>query len=228
MSQAPDPKPPQPARPRLTTEEPPADWAGQDLSVTGLTLSDADLTGVENGYAEISNCHFTDVRFARSLWRHASLADSQLAGADLANAAFTDSGWQRVSVVRSRLTGVQLAGCVLRNVRFTDSVANLANLRSADLQRVAFTGCSLAGSDWGAARLTDVSFTDCDLTEAAFSNARMSRVRFVRCRLLRLSGVAGLAGATIDPADLSELAETLAAAVGIRVDASPAERSGRE
>lgn len=42
-------------------------------------------------------------------------------------------------------------------------------------------------------------------------------VRFVRCRLLRLSGVTGLAGAVIDRTDLLELADTLAATVGIRI-----------
>jgi len=211
------PRPPSAARPRIVTESAPGDWDGNDLSVGGLALTAADLTGVDASYAEISGSRFTDVRLGGSRWRHSVVADTELIGCDLANTAFAESGWQRVAVRRSRLTGLQLAGCSLRHVELSDCGANLVNLRSAELQRVAFAGCSLVGSDWGAARLTDVSFTDCDLTEAAFSNARMTRVRFVRCRLLRLSGVTGLAGSIVDRADLLELAETLAASVGIRV-----------
>lgn len=211
------PRPPAPARPRITVQEPPAEWAGSDLSVTGLALDGADLTDVTTSYAELSGCRFSDVRLAGSRWQHAALTDTELVGCDLANAGFPDSGWQRTRIERSRLTGVQVAGCALRHVVISDSIGNLANFRSADLQRVVLQGCSLVGSDWGAARLTDVCFTDCDLTEAAFSNARMLRVQFVRCRLVRLSGVTGLAGATVDRSELLELAETLAATVGIRV-----------
>ncbi|GAB3930061.1 hypothetical protein GCM10011575_28720 [Microlunatus endophyticus] len=211
------PRPPSAARPRIVTESAPREWDGDDLSITGLGLTAADLTGVDASYAEISASRFTDVRLGGSRWRHSAVADSELIGCDLANTVFAESGWQRVAVRRSRLTGLQLAGCALRHVELSDCGANLVNLRSAELQRVAFAGCSLVGSDWGAARLTDVSFTDCDLTEAAFSNARMTRVHFVRCRLLRLSGVTGLAGSIVDRGDLLELAETLAATVGIRV-----------
>jgi uncharacterized protein YjbI with pentapeptide repeats len=211
------PRPPQPPRLRITTDRPPAEWSGRDLGVTGVAVSGAELSGIDTAFAEITGSSLTDVRFAGSHWRNAVLADTALTGCDLANAGFADCGWQRVAVERSRLVGVQLAGCSLRNVTVTDSNANLANLRFTDLQRVAFTGCSLVGSDWGSAQLTDVSFTDCDLTEGAFSNAKMSRVRFVRCRLVRLAGVTGLSGAIIDRGDLLELAETLAATLGIRL-----------
>jgi len=214
-----DPKPALPARPRISTRTAPAAWSGNDFSVTGLELAAADLTAADTSYAEISASRFSEVLLSGSSWRRASLADTELGGCDLANAHFVDSGWQRVTIRRSRLTGLQLAGCSLRNVKISDCGVNLINLRSAELQRVEFVGCSLVGSDWGAARLTDVGFTDCDLTEAAFSNARMARVRFVRCRLVRLSGVTGLAGSVIDRGDLLELAETLAASVGITVHA---------
>lgn len=183
---------------------------GVELRATELTVTDSD-------FAEVTGCRFDDVRLAGSTWRHAVVADSVLVGCDLANAEFVESGWQRVEIVRSRLTGLRSPGGSWKNVTIADSMINLANLRLLDGQRLRFDGCNLSGADFGSARLTDVEFVNCDLTEADFNNVRQQRVRFRGCRLVRLAGVAGLAGARIDRAGLLDVSESLAAALHISV-----------
>ncbi|QDP97532.1 pentapeptide repeat-containing protein [Microlunatus elymi] len=216
----PDRAPRPPLAPRTGKARPAADapTGGDDLIMNAIALAGVDLAALESDYAEASGSRFADVTLASSNWRHAAFADCSFSGCDLANAEFVESGWQRVEVRHSRMLGLQASGCSWKNVVIADTMINLANLRFLQAERVRFENCVLAGTDFGSSRLVDVVFADCDLTEAEFSNASLSRVRFERCRLVRIGGVAGLAGATVDRADLLELAETLAAALGIGVD----------
>ncbi|SDS07091.1 pentapeptide repeat-containing protein [Microlunatus soli] len=209
-----------PLQPRIRTPRPvtTVDGADGELIMNGVQVRSIDLTGVDSDFAELAGSRLAEVRLSASQWRHAAFADSELIGCDLANAEFVESGWQRIAIGHSKLVGIRAAGCSWKNVRLSDSMINLANLRFLEAQRVQFEGCNLTGVDLGSAQLTDVRFVDCDLSEADFSNARLARVRFERCRLARIGGVAGLAGASVGPDDLLQLADSLAAALGLRVE----------
>ncbi|HEY9290025.1 MAG TPA: pentapeptide repeat-containing protein [Microlunatus sp.] len=209
-----------PLPPRNTKAQPTSTLptGGRDLIMNSVWLTGVDLAGLESDYAEASGSRFGEVVMASSVWRHAAIADCSFTGCDLANAEFIESGWQRVELRRSRMLGLHVAGCRWKNVIIADTMINLANLRFLQAERVRFENCTLVGTDFGSSQLTDVVFADCDLTETEFSNASLTRVRFERCRLVRIGGVAGLAGASIDRADLLQLAESLAAAVGITID----------
>ena len=219
------PKPAMAPRLRATRPLTAAPGPDDELIMNGVQLRSVDLSAVDSSFAEVTGSRLDDVTLAGSRWRHAAVADSVLTGCDLANAEFVESGWQRCELTRSRLVGIRAAGCVWKHVVISDSMINLANLRFLEAQRVRFSGCQLTGADLGSAQLSDVLFEDCDLTEADFSNARLTRVTLRRCRLAKIGGVAGLAGATVDPEDLLQLADSLAAALGIRI-ATPADRDG--
>lgn len=213
-------RPREPLKPKTRSTRPVAavEHADGELIMDGVELRSVDMTAVESDFAEMSGSRLSEVRLSGSRWRHAAFADSTMSGCDLANAEFVESGWQRIRIDHSKLVGIRAAGSSWKNVLISDSMINLANLRFLDAQRVTFEGCQLTGVDFGSAQLTDLRFVDCDLTESDFSNARLSRVRFDRCRLARIGGVAGLAGASVAPDDLLQLADSLAAALGLRVE----------
>ncbi len=214
--------PPQPrpvVPPRLGAEQPaPADWrVGDDDLVSGLALTGVDLGGADLSLVDVHGCRFAGARLAGSRWYRGGWRDVDVVDSDLSTTTFPDSGWTRVAVRATRLTGVGLAGDVLEDVDVSGSSAGLANLRQARLRRVAFRSTSMVEADFGAARLEDVLFDDCDLGGAQFSQARMTRVTFRRCRLDRLQGVEGLAGAVVEPLDVTDLTLQLAATLRITV-----------
>lgn len=218
------PKPPQ--RPRVQRAVPaelPPDLVEsgvttRDLVLTELELTDQILSGVTTEYAELSGSRFTGIRLNESSWRHAGLTDCSFTRCDFAGADFGACGWRRVEITGSRLTGTVLATCRIKDTVICDSVIDLGNFRFADLHRVRFEQCRLTGTDFSSASLTDVVFADCDLTEVEFSNSAMTEVRLERCELVRLVGIAGLAGATIGREDLLQVAESLADGLGILVE----------
>lgn len=189
----------------------------RDLVLTELELTDEILAGTTAEYAELSGSRFSGVRLNESSWRHSGITDCSFSRCDFAGADFGECGWRRVEITDSRLTGTVLATCRIKDTVISDSVIDLGNVRFADLRRVRFEQCRLTGADFSSATLTDVVFADCDLTEAEFSNARMTDVGLERCELVRLVGIAGLAGATIGREDLLQVADSLADALGIRI-----------
>src|SRR5436190_1904805 len=81
------------------------------------------------------------------------------------------------------------------------------------------TDATLAGADFGGARLTDVTFDGADLQRATFDQVRSERVDLRGARVAELRGVGGLAGAVVAPDQLVALAPALAIAVGLTVEA---------
>lgn len=216
-STLPQPRPAFP--PRLGAEQPaPADWrVDDDDLVSELVLDGVDVAGADLSLVDVQGCRISGARLAGSRWYRGGWRDVEVADSDLSTATFPDSGWTRVAVRACRLTGIGLAGDVLEDVDVSGSAAGLANLRQARLRRAAFRSTSMVEADFGAARLEDVLFEDCDLGGAQFSSARMTRVTFRRCRLDGLQGVAGLAGAVVEPLDVTDLTLQLAAALRITV-----------
>jgi uncharacterized protein YjbI with pentapeptide repeats len=77
----------------------------------------------------------------------------------------------------------------------------------------------MARADFAMADLRGAHFTECVLAGAQFSNAKLAGARFAGCDLRGIGGMASLAGATIRSDDLLTLAELLADALGITIEA---------
>jgi uncharacterized protein YjbI with pentapeptide repeats len=163
-----------------------------ELEITGEDLSGTRLEG-----ASLTHCRFEAIEADVARWR----------GLSARATAFRNS----------RMTGVQLNEAVLRDVLFEDTRLDMANLRLAALERVTFRDCSLAAADFGDATLSDVRFEGCRLRGATFRDASCRGTDLRGCSLEDLDGAGGLAGATIDPVQLMELAPVLARHVGLIV-----------
>jgi uncharacterized protein YjbI with pentapeptide repeats len=162
-----------------------------------LEISGQDLSGTRLEGASLMHCRFDAIEADVGRWR----------GLSARATAFRNS----------RMTGVQLNEAVLRDVLFEHTRLDMANLRLATLERVTFRDCSLTDADFGDAALSEVRFERCRLRGATFRDASCRSTDLRGCSLEDIAGAGGLAGATVDPVQLMELAPALARYVGLVV-----------
>ncbi|MEU3556602.1 pentapeptide repeat-containing protein [Streptomyces fragilis] len=172
------------------------------------------------GGARFVECAFTSVAFEGGRMRRARFDDVwchtvRWVGTDLA-----ESSWMDVSVLSGMLAGVQAFGTTLRRVTFSHCKLDSVNWRSAALREVRFEDCLLRDVDFGEATLTDVSFPGTVLDGVRLRRARMRGVDLRGAASLGIAdGVEALRGATIDQAQLLDLAPAFAQALGVTVAA---------
>ena len=186
-----------------------ADWSG--VHISGWSQPGVEGSSVEFTASRIETVDLSGGRFSRL-----ALVDCDVTGSNLANLTARDSAMVRVIVRHSRLTGLSWPGGKLVDVRFEDCRADLASFRFARLSRVTFHRCVLVESDFEGVRGDSVAFVDCDLGRAQFSAAEFHRSEIRRCGLQGMSGVSGLRGMGLMPADIVGLAGELASELGIR------------
>jgi uncharacterized protein YjbI with pentapeptide repeats len=163
-----------------------------------LEIKGDDLAGTRLEGASFTHCMFEAVEADVARWR----------GVSARTTTFRDA----------RMTGIQLNEAVLREVVFERTRLDMANFRLARLERVTFRDCSLTEADFGDARLDSVRFERCRLRGATFRDASCRSTDLRGCSLEDIDGAGGLAGATIDPVQLMELAPALARHVGLVVE----------
>lgn len=180
-----------------------ADLSERDL--TGLRLSECELSGVIAHEARLRGAVISETVIERleAPVLHApraELRDVVVSGSRLGSVEFIDNRWQSVRFIGCKLGFVNLRGSELRDLRFTDCDIEELDLGNARAERVAFDDCGLR-----ALAVTGATLRDVDLRGLDF--ATMST----------LDGIAGLRGATLDRMQVTLLAASLAAHLGIRI-----------
>jgi uncharacterized protein YjbI with pentapeptide repeats len=189
----------------------------------GTTVEDRELTGIDLSGQEAGSCRFLRCRFEQVNLSETRLPGMHLGGCELIGVEAIVARWRGldardVTIRRSGMSGLQVEEGELRDVRFEAAKLDLASFRHARLEDVTLTDCSMPEADFYGARLRNVRFERCDLSRASFDQARVESVDLRSSTVLDLRGLAGLAGATIDPTQLVELAPGLAHAIGLRVE----------
>jgi uncharacterized protein YjbI with pentapeptide repeats len=187
-------------------------------ALDGVLLEDADLSGTEA----------PSVRLAEVALRRVDLSGAELRGLDLldvlgsavnaANGSWPYAHMNRVTFEGSTLVGLDLANGQLGATTFSECKLDFANLRMSSIEDVVFMGCSLRGTDFYGAKLRSVRFAQCELCEIDFSQARLEVVDLRTSTLTDIRGVGSLRGAVLDGSQLIDLAPSLAAELGIRVE----------
>ncbi|MBO8195855.1 pentapeptide repeat-containing protein [Streptomyces oryzae] len=192
--------------------EPDGDYDG--VRFEGIDLSGTDGSGATFLDVGMYRCALDEARLGRlrvldSVLEGVWGVGTQLAGAELRDVELRDA----------RLGGIQLHGARLNRVLVRGGKIDFLNLRQARLTDVTFEGCVLNEPDFGGASLERVAFRDCVLRRAEFNQVRLTDVDLRGATELDLvTGVDRLAGATISPGQLLELAPAFAAQIGVRVE----------
>ena len=173
-----------------------------------------------------------DVDAAHSRLVECEIALSPLERLDLTGATLID-----VELEDVRATTLAAVSGTWRSVRLTGGRIGTLDLSRAQLDAVEIRGARIDYLSLGQATAADILIADCVLSTLDMPAARLDRVRFEGCRVddvdtrelratdldlrgleaLGFTDLRALRGATLAPHQVSALAESLAAALGIDV-----------
>jgi uncharacterized protein YjbI with pentapeptide repeats len=205
-----------------------------DLPYAGsLTLHQGDLSAGENYEgvhfdalvldapqapgSQYLECAFTQVTIQDGQLRRARFNDVWLRGVRLTATELSDSNWIDATVIGSAAAGMIAHGSRLRQVTFRGCKLHGVNFRAATLTEVTFEDCLLREVDFGGATLQRCQFPGSELREADFSQVTLDKVDLRGAELGIVITPGALNGATISPAQLTQLAPLLAEHAGITV-----------
>jgi uncharacterized protein YjbI with pentapeptide repeats len=161
-----------------------------------------------------------------------SLLDARLDDAHLEGSRWSECTWERaqgvgVSLVEASLVETTLDGCrlgavsahggVWRDVMVRGGKVDFLNLRGANLKDVAFVDCVVVELDLSEATVDGMTFEGCTLLEPTFGRGKYAGLDLSEAQLRAPHGLAGLRGATLSRPQVIDLADALAAELGITV-----------
>ena len=161
-----------------------------------------------------------------------TLLDARLDDAHLEASRWSECRWERVhgvgvvlaeaGLVETTLEGCRLGavsawGGVWRDVTVSGGKVDFLNLRGARLRDVAFVDCVIVELDLQEATVDGLTFEGCTLVEPTFGRGRYTGLDLSGAVLRTPRGLAGLRGATLSRPQVIELADALAAELGITV-----------
>lgn len=183
----------------------------------GFAFEGVDLAGRELESSTFSECLFKDVTAHDAGLRLASFVDCRFVRLSAPSLPAPRSRWRGVEIEASRLGSAELFDAELSGVLVTGCKLGYVNLRGATLQDVKFVDCVIDELDLGGATATRVGFDGAQIDALDVTGAVLEHVDLRGARLHRVAGVDGLRGATVSSVQAVELAEVLAARLGIDV-----------
>jgi uncharacterized protein YjbI with pentapeptide repeats len=181
------------------------------LRFTAMELT-GDATGARFLECVLQDCDLGGVGFDRARLASCGLTDVRAAGWSLVDATLLD-----VVVTGGRFGALTAHGSRLTRVLLDDVKVDLLDMSSATLVDVALTGCTLGELDLTGTDLRDVRLAGCTVGTLVLTGSRCRSVDLRGAEVTRLDGIAGLAGCSISPAQLTGWAPALAAHLGITV-----------
>lgn len=163
-----------------------------ESALVGATLDDVRLDG--SRWAE---CTWERVRGTSVSLPETSLIETQLDGCRLAAVSAWGSHWRDVTVTGGKIDFLNLRGASLKHVAFVDVIIDSLDLQEATVEGLSFVGCTLREPEFDRGR-----YTDLDLSGATLQAPR---------------GLSSLRGAILSRVQVIDLADQLAAELGIAV-----------
>lgn len=181
-------------------------------------FSSLDLTGRELSGLTLSECALVDVTVTDADLRAVRITDTAITRLNAPVLRAPRSVWRDVSIEHSRIGSGELYDAELNTVLIGQSKVGFLNLRGSVLRDVVFEDCILDELDLSEASTARLAFPGCTITMLDVSRARLENVDLRGARIDGIRGIDSLHGATVDSAQLMDLAPLLAAYLGIRID----------
>ena len=179
----------------------------------GIDLSGDDLTG-----SSFLECELADLRAHETQLRATTLTDVVFRRLDAPALSAARSRWRDVELSESRIGSLDLAGATWQSVLIRGCKLGFVNLRGADIGNVVVEHCTIDELDLGAATAARVTFIGTRIGTLDLSGARLSAVDLRGADLHRITNLPGLAGSTMDDAQVQALATSFATHLGITID----------
>ncbi|MDN5770294.1 MAG: pentapeptide repeat-containing protein [Microlunatus sp.] len=186
-------------------------------SYAGQLYDRVDLAGRDLRHSTFSECAFLGCDLTGTDLTGTHLVESDLSEVEAAQLSGPRSLWRGSVVSRSRLGAIEWYEATLDGLVVEDTKISYLNARSSTWKDVLLRRCVIDELDLVEAQLTRVRFQECQIRTLELSRTRCREVDLRSAELREVSGLAGLAGCTISPEQLTELSEALAAHLGFRV-----------
>lgn len=179
------------------------------LSLQGLVAHDVRLLE-----CKLADCVLDDARLPGARFSSCVLDGLRATTLDLA-----ESQWLDVVLEGGRYGALLGQGSTLVRVAVRGAKVDYFNLRGAEVTSVQVEETTIGELDLGMSHVRHLSFVRSCVDRLVLHGATLEDVDLTGAELAALDGLAGLRGAQISQAQLTQLAPALAASMGIRVTA---------
>lgn len=215
-------KPAQPRPPRISAIRLPELAAGTErdfaartrvelLEVRDADLSERDLSGVD-----ILEARLINVAMHETQLRGSTIVDTTIERLDAPVLKAADSTFRRVEVAGSRISLAEFPDATWRSVHLVGCKLGYLGLRAAKIHDLLISDCTIEELDIAGATLNRVAFERTRITTLEAHHATLTDVDMREADIQRINGIEGLRGATMSVRQIENLAEVLAAMIGIR------------
>lgn len=207
-----------PAAPRVSVPDiPPHLSSAAPARSADLLAVRLDLSGtVDLAYASLEQCVVAADADSIDLIG-ATILDGDIAGIRVASLRLRDASIRRLRISGGRIGTLDLSSSRIDEVELRDLRVDYLNLGSAKGTDLLFTSCTIRTLDMPQAELTRVRFEDCHSDEVDPRGLRAIDVDLRGLDARSFTDANGLRGTTLTTFQVQQLASTLAASVGIRV-----------
>lgn len=207
-----------PAAPRVSPPDLPETLSpGLPGRSADLLAARLDLSGeVDLAYASLEQCTVVADADAVNL-TGATVLDVDMSGIRIASLRMRDAGVRRLRISGGRIGTLDLSNARIDELELRDLRIDYLNLGAGRATDVDVTGCSIRTLDMPQAELTRVRFTACASDEVDPRGLRATDVDLRGLDAASYLDVNGLSGTTLTGFQVQQLAEVIAAGIGIRI-----------
>lgn len=188
-----------------------------ETTYENMRLQNGNFAGIHAANISFDECELIRPIFSGTKLLKLQLRDVCINGGDMTALVASDSGVMRVAFNDIRMTGFDASQSTYKDVVFKNCKLNMANFRFSKFNTVRFEDCDLTEADFQNAELSNVVFRNCTLYKTQYSGARCKKVDLRSSQLFDLGGWQSLSGASIDSAQLMQVAGELAHELHITV-----------
>lgn len=164
------------------------------------------------------DCSLENLTFETVLFDHAAITSTRFAGCGMVHSSFVNASICSSTFEHCRFGACDAWDCETRSVIFTGCRFGYLNLRGAKWHDVVFQDCVIDDFDAAHAVLGRIAFPGTTIHAINLQHAVADDVDLRGAELQEIHDVAGLRGTTMLVDQISQLAQSFAASLGIRLE----------
>ena len=184
----------------------------------GLAFRKVDLTAQDGEGAHFEDCVLIDCTLDEVRLDHARILETTLWGSRATTLELPGATLRDVTLADCRIGALSSPGSKWTHVSVRGGKLDYVNLRDAQLDNVKFEDCSIGELDLSGAIVTRLVLIGCRVGQLTLAHTQLKDTDLRGAELSSVTGLTGLAGATITNAQLQDLAPALAAHLHITVE----------
>ena len=182
-----------------------------------LAFRKVDLTAQDGDGAHFEDCVLIECTLDEVRLDHARILETTLTGSHATTLELLGATLRDVTFADCRIGALASPGSKWSQVSVRGGKLDYVNLRDAQLDNVKFEDCFIGELDLSGAIVTQLVIVGCRVGQLTLTHTKLKETDLRGAELASVTGLTGLAGATITNLQLHDLAPSLAAHLQITV-----------